>query len=454
MRKKNFLIRLGEAYDTFKGAPMLVPPNFGGSFLSSVVSVDSKGKVTLDFGSNSDVTRALNDCPPVSFIIGKIADSVCEGTISVISKTTGEETTTPIALEYLDKIDNPNEIQNRNQFISQIVFNHLTSGYSVNLKNKSFLEGESSGTWALPSELVEIDWIDKSNYYALYKNDILDLVKSIKFDGEYINKEDVFITTRSSNYRNSIVIPVPPLEAAKTVIENLITNYEGRGKLMDSPAFILSDAGGNNNPQALGLKDPDQKEITRKLSDSHGLSGDKSKIIVTRAAVKLEHISFPIASMQFDVMEKADVITLAECLGYPPELLGIYGNSNVSERDSAERSLYRRTTMPLMNSILQQLAIGFGMPEQYEYKSDYSHIEALQADEKRKSEILKNNVVSVRIAVRSNLMTYGVAMQLLEHEADKKYSDKYYYQLPDELKEGFDASINQNTNNVNSSTQA
>lgn len=432
---------------------MLVPDNNGVITSSTLVNVDSNGRISLDLNNSDDITKALDRCPPVNFIIGKKADAATQAEITVVNKKDDKPVKDSRANDFLQLIEKPNYIQTRNQFLTQILFNLDGYGWSVQLRNKGILSGEYSGTWVLPSELVKIEYIDRVNYKALYKNSILDLVKSVTFDGENINKEDIFIITSSNNLRHSVVIPVSPLYSARVTIENLITNFEGRGKLMDSPAFIISDAGNGANPQALGLKDGDQKEINRKLASSYGISEGKSKYIVTRANVNLQHISFPMSSMQFDVMEKHDVIQLAECLGYPPELLGVYGNANVSERESAEKSFYRRTVMPALENVLQQLAVAYEMPEQWEYEACFDHIEVLQKDKKLESEIFKNYVDSIITAIRSNLMKYGEGQVMLGVQVDEKNADKYYYQLPQDIKEGLDSKHKSLTdNNTNNGT--
>ena len=58
-------------------------------------------------------------------------------------------------------------------------------------------------------------------------------------------------------------------------------------------------------------------------------------IMAVKSALKWQALSFSMAEMQYDVMEKQDTITLAELYGgYPPALLGLSDNqtyNNVNE---------------------------------------------------------------------------------------------------------------------------
>lgn len=432
------------ALNVLKGASMPVPMNNMGASLI----YDSTNRNFLDLYTNTDIKTALDKCTPINYLVGKVVDAVCQGEFTIVKKKDNTIADYGVNVDFLNLLKNPNPIQNQDQFIGQIIYDIIPYGFVVCLKNKGLSEGEYSGMWALPSELTLVKWKDKYNYKALYSSGIMELVEEVTFDGERLNKDDLFIITYKGHFRKSSVIPQSPLASAKQAVNNLIINYEGRGKLMDSPSFVISDGGGGNSPNALGMKDDDKKDIVRKLEDSYGISGKKSKYIVNRSSLKVDVISFPMSSMNFDGMEKMDVMTLAEVIGVPPELLGIYGNANVSERESAEKSFYRRTIMPTIQNIFQQMSIGVGMGSEFIYYASYDHVEAMQADKKLESEVRRNDIVSVKTAIRSNLMTYGAGMKILEQECPDNLNDKYYFQLPADIKEGFDSQTN-NTNATN-----
>ena len=61
----------------------------------------------------------------------------------------------------------------------------------------------------------------------------------------------------------------------------------------------------------------------------------------------------------------------------------------------------------------------------------------MMADEKLKSEIRKNNVGSLSLQLKNNLITYGRAMEILEEEAPTELAPLYFYQLPPEIQATF-----------------
>jgi len=132
-----------------------------------------------------------------------------------------------------------------------------------------------------------------------------------------------------------------------------------------------------------------------------------------------------------------------------------FANQNIGEK-----SQYQNFTIPEANNLMFQFTDCTEVDLlNIEYKLDYSHVEALQADEKQKSEVRRNNVQSIPLPFSKGLINYGRAMELLEESDSVKseYAKLFIYdpELPQEIKDLFkqpikeDTSQNQNNNEQN-----
>lgn len=449
----NFFIKIGKAIEAYKGATyMPVSPAYSDNSIT-FSSLDGSAK-WFKFYESNEIAEAFEKCPPVPYIISKIGEAICNGKIDVVNRNTLKPAQGEQRKDYLRIIERPNFIQNRNQFLLQLINQCMGYGFCVVLKNTSnvFDITRVSSMWALPSQYIRFEW--KTNLKVYNEVNISDCIKDIYFDGVKIDKTAVGIFTDDTYYTRDLILPVSRLCSMEVTVNNLIQNFDSRNKLMKRPMGVLSPRQGAGDIKAMPLSDPDRQQIQKDLS-RYGLKEEQFPIIATKAALDWTPISFPIQQMGFDWMEKNDTITLSEGFGYPSFLLGISENAIHDNVTSALKSLYENKAIPYAAHIFQQLDEFLGTKAlNCMYVVDYSHIACMQENQKEKSEVLAKNVVSGINAFKNNMCNYTDLVKMIGiSEPKAQWTDKWWFELLPEEQALFEsAPVAQDNNNQNNNS--
>lgn len=390
------------------------------------LQIDDSGNPSyFEVDSTSNITKALDECPAVSYIINKKARAFCSGNIAAVYVKNGK----PVSgadKTYQEIIDKPNFIQTGYQFKMQNYAQMQAYGYSVCLKVMA--GGQLSSIWALPNNLVVIEW---EPYWRPFKRkNILSAIKSITYDGVELDKNDIYIFTDSTPCDNGVILPITRLKALKYPINNLIVNYKSRGKLMNKPMGIITN-NSKDNISAMEL-DPADIEKLHKDFDKYGLSENQRRFIITGATVDWKPISFPLSDMQMDIFERNDTITIAEGLDYPPFLLGISEKGIYNNVSEAYKALYTGSIIPDGDNYVQQLLQCFDVDKnKIVYTIDFTHLAVLQEGLKYKNEARQVLGQAVMAEFKNNNITYKRMMELMgETEMNSEWLELYFYQMP------------------------
>jgi HK97 family phage portal protein len=391
----------------------------------------------LEFDTIENINKAVRFCPPVLYLPIKTAKAICKGKVSLVNTITGQTIDKDVH-KYLDILKRPNYSQAQHQFITQIIVSTMLRGYTVCIRPISvgFDKADSNTIWALPFTHVEITWKINHLRNAIYSTDIMEQIQEIRFDGKAIPKDQCYIIPDLTYYSNSLIIPESRLKALTATINNLTVNLKARGKMMNSPMGILSmDEEGNLGAGA--MKKEERARLEQEFEKDYGFDENQRKIMVASTSVNWQQMGYAIAQMQFVELEKSDMNMFSEVFDYKAELTAQYGNSNVSERNSAETSWYSDTIIPYAEHIYQNLTewlIGTGTTR---YNIDFSHVPALQKNKKEAAEVFSKYSVSGSLALQNGLITYGQCVELLGEVPNPKWANLYFYQLPIEIQENF-----------------
>jgi len=406
----------------------------------------------LTFESNKNIEKAIRDCPPVTYLPLKIAQAVCNGKVSLINVDTNEPIKNDIN-DYLRLLERPNYSQNRNQFLTQVIYTTMLYSHCVCIQPRPEGFNTSDSIWVLPAGEVTIEWITEPLYNSIYNVDAMDLVKSIRFCGKTIPKDQCFIISDLTYFATSNIIPESRLKYLTSVINNLAVNLKARGKMMNSPMGILSQTA-EGNGGSIGLKKEDRRRLQEEFTNNYGFDEGQSKIMIADQ-VSWQQMGYAIAQMQFVELAKEDINIFCEVFGYPAELTAQYGNKNVSERKEAKKELYNENIIPFAQHLYQQLTeYIIGKDSNIAYHVDFGHIGALQADAKEEAETRAKDVTSLSLGLQNGLYTYGEVCAILNKVPNEKWKDLYFYELPPQLIQAFRLSntgienpnVNQNPN--------
>lgn len=437
----NILKALG--LTTIKTAPANVGyPTFSPNLDVSIIG----GRIVFEaYDSEKKIIKSFNECPPLSYILNSKSQQFCQGKISVINPNTSKEKKGDVGKEWTRLYKMPNALQTDKQFRSMVTIYTTLFGYCPVLRVKPDSMDVVSQLWILPPQYLNI----KTNKRYLFVESMFDMIDSIEFENNGyktpINKDDVYFFTDTTCTIDNLLLPTSRLTSLKYPIGNLIKNYESRGTIMEKRGAIgiLSPDGADVGGAQRAT--PDMTEQLQKDYKRYGLLKDQWQLIISAISMKFTPMSLNIAELQLEEMANDDIMTLCDALGYKWQLLARGSESTFSNQVIAEKAQYQDNIIPMADNYMEQWNdCTFALENKVEYVIDFSHVACLQADEKVKSEVRKNNVSSVSLQLTNNLITYGRAMEILDEESPTELAALYFYQLPIEIQSTF--SIKTTTN--------
>lgn len=427
------------------------PANVGYNFFDESRIELIGGRIVFEtFDTKDKVIKSYKECPPLSYILNTKAQEFCNGKITCVNPSSNKEKRGEVGKQYTDLLKYPNPLQTDLHFRSQVSIYTQLFGYCPVLRVKP--EGMSivSQLWVLPPQCLRM----KLTKTYLFAESIYDMIESVEFtyNGKItqIRKEDIYFFTDTTTTIDDLMFPMSRLSALKYPINNLIKNYESRGTIIEKRGAlgILSpDSGDSAGAQRAT---PEQKEELQKDYKRYGLLKDQWQIIVSTISMKFTPMSLNMRDLMLIETAEDDIMTLCDALGFKYQLLSRGSGTTFNNQELAQKAQYQDNIIPMADNYMSQFNdCVYAEENNVKYIIDFSHVPCMQADEKLKSEIRKNNVSSLSLQLKNNLITYGRAMEILEEEAPTELAPLYFYQLPPEIQATF---TNKTTTNETQAT--
>lgn len=451
----NLLIKAGMAVDAittiFKGANTVnvPPPNSVGPIIADSTNFFQVfgGSVFFEMINGNSTSRFYRECPPLSYILNTKAQMLLNGKVICVDDK-GEEVKGKQATLFNKILKCPNPLQTHRQFEAQSATYADLYGWCFWLKIKSPIQDVPTEIYCLSPQYLEVT---RKVGVSIFVENVMDLVDTIYFNYNgtrtKIEKEDVYLYTGDTTTIDDMLYPCSKLHGSKYIINNLIKNYESRGVIFDRRGAegILSP---ENDSMGQVRATPDIKKELQEDYAKYGLLRDQMRIMIATISLKWTPMTMSIKDMQLLEMAEDDIKTLCDTLSLKYPILSRGSQSTFNNVKEATIAQYQDTTIPQGNNYVEQLTDVMGAVQfSCKYIVDFSHVPALQANQKEKSEVRKNNVQAIRMQFMSNLITYGRALEVLEEEHMVTDADKYFYQMPIE----FQTSYKNQTNEQNTS---
>lgn len=464
----NILLKAGLALEavrqvmsTNKSAPLPVGPDVNGISIDSTNFFEVLGSSVFfeSYNTSNKTAKVYKECPPLNYILNQKNLHLTNG-IFVCNRVFENGKRTPEKGKQFRKIlEYPNPLETGKQFIARLNTILKLFRYCPVLKVKS-AGFESDGVqelWILPPHKCKIE-LYQNKPFPTSNQDAIKKFELIGDNGKttVLDKENIYFFTSQDVSIDSCILPESILEPLRYPINNIIKNYEARG--------VITERRG-----ALGILSPDgrdavgptpttqaQKEDLQRDYRKYGLTKDQWQIIIASVPMKFTPMSLNIRDLMLIELNEDDLMTLCAALGFKFQLLPWGSRTAFANQNIGEKSQYQNFTIPEAENLMFQFTDCTEVDLlNIEYKLDYSHIEALQADEKQKSEVRRNNVTSISMQFSKGLINYGRAMELLgESDSTKtEYAKLFIYDeaLPMEIKELYKLPIqdNQTQNTTN-----
>lgn len=307
----------------------------------------------------------------------------------IVNKTTQEVIVPSGNLQ--KKLDKPNPIDTLEDIVYQMMFSKLADGNSyVYTKTPDAIVNPTvdniSNIWVLkPNVTRAVLKKEISNPFLMKSiSDLIDYYKTIFFYEHEIQPRYILHRTPTGITESGMGKSL--LWACEKNINNILAVYQARYNVYakNGNAGILAKApvggGGASLQEAI---DPITRDTMLKdLQERNGLIGDKSFIGLSSVPLQFIKTLGTIKELEpFDeTLENA--IKIAGIFGVNKELIPKKDNATFSNQMIAEKSFWQNVIKSSCEQVAEDLTKIFYLPSDWEFKPNFTGIEALQEDKK------------------------------------------------------------------------
>lgn len=303
-------------------------------------------------------------------------------------------------------LERPNAFQTRNEFLTDIYINKALYGNSFTYMNYAL-----AGISQYPTSLVNLitprvavqktgKVKDQTKLEGVVRSfDVMDIRDRDKVIDSF--KPNEIIHLKNFN-PNDPIIGLSPLRAIHmplTIIRSargyVDADYRKKGAL-----GVLSGAS-NDAAGALPLNKNDRSDLERQVSEhEYGTADQQKKLIISNSPVSWSSFSSAIKDHVIHESLELEFKKIIDCYGLNEALFSFLKQSTFSNQSNGEKQAYDNAIKPFAESLSYAFTDAMKLPDQGIYlQLDFSHVAALQENEKEKAETTKLKVDAFRSLV-------------------------------------------------------
>lgn len=254
--------------------------------------------------------------------------------------------------ELLNKINEPNDKQSKEEFLKEFAIYLLASGYGMIWKKYvSFGNFETL-------QLININPDPKKT--QITKNNVITEIDGKK---ETIRKLDIifFYDIKKNNNDDKGYSRIKPL---RSQVKNIEDAQRAKNiQICNSGTTIVSpkaNPSANNNIDE-GLNTPNIQPITgirtqqQDMEDKLNSRGISNRIIVSTKGVDAVNLSAQLNNLDFYKIVEQDILAVYDAFGFPAELSPYGKNATFENKPAAENMLIENEVLPLAQSFVKSL---------------------------------------------------------------------------------------------------
>lgn len=392
--------------------------------------------ITIEIGGESakyewnSVAEMYDNCPYIRAIIDYKASCVANGKLVLKQDKKDSKDEIVLSSPYLDLLSNPNPLQSFQSLMAQTMIYE-------SLYSKSFLRGvkgmssgykNSRAIWSLPPSEVEVQYKNNDLVDLYSKFRLEDIIDYYEFNSnasisKLYNEEILY----SSDYTLGFIDTVSDFETLQQSVANLMYIQESRGVIIRNRGALgmLSQSSGNKDQAGVIPLEPEDKiniqESYRKL---YGIKPSQSSIIIPDLPMTWQSMITNIKELQLSEQSLEEFNICCDMLGVPRSIFD--DKTSFDNQSEVKKRLYTDTIIPYANNKANLLTRKFELKGQY-FCIDYSHVDALQDDQKQKQETEKINTEKLSIQYKDGVISKGTYLEKCGYkEIDKSFYNIYY----------------------------
>lgn len=304
---------------------------------------------------------------------------------------------------YINKLNNPNFLQNGTEFFIQSSILQSVYGNNIIYAPK-VLRDVPAVLWNLPTPYISIDRTGK-----LFKQvDITGVIEKYKFNNPFNGDNEEYDPTQILHLRdpNPIdpVVGLSKLEGLMMAISNLRASLGFRNRIITSNAMLgilSSDAGASGQMGNTPLNNKQQKLLSEGLGSAFGMQDGKADILQTEASVKWQAMSYPTKDLMLFEEVDDDFKVMIDAFGLNVNIFSISSQSTYENLKNGIVLAYEDTIIPEGKAEGLEWSQYFGLNPDVEWiERCYDHLSILEKDD---SASLQTRANAISILLKSGI---------------------------------------------------
>jgi phage portal protein BeeE len=303
---------------------------------------------------------------------------------------------------FVKLLENPNPLQGRNEWLIEEMIYTCLFGNSFVFGLRGYSMDTPKVLYNLPAGDMKVKPTGKIWKQSKLKDIIESYILENKDGSTETFKPDEIMHSRLSNPDNPI-IGLSPLHSLQMPISNIRGAYGYRNVLiMERGAVGMISNEARDGDGGIPLSKDEKQKIEQQYAKDYGIGENQSKVIVTSSALKWTPFNYPTKDLMLFEEITADHKKIIDAYGMNEYLFAMDKGATFANLLEGKRMAYQDAIIPYADDFTYKLSQYFGMDVNNEWLClDYSHVEALQKNEKEKTEILKNRAEAYRILVEN-----------------------------------------------------
>lgn len=378
-------------------------------------------------------------CAPLASVIMKKAGALANGLFETVNPNTGNYVRGQYK-EWDRVFEQPNPIQSRSQFITQLgLYLGIRSWcYALPVYSVGYEDGAPEAIWLLPPHCIRVEARRDKPFYLLNRGESPRRV-FFSFNGKETELDErklILLTDNSGLIDSDTLLPHSRMWSLRQPISNLIGAMDSRHMLIRHRGAIgILTQTGTDSAGPMPLLPNHKKELQDKF-DRYGLNPDQWRVIISDADLKWQSTVLDVKQLGLHEEHLSCVKDIYEGYGVPFPLSAHSDQSTYNNIESAWRGLYQDTVIPEAKSIIEQFNKGLRAEEnRVEFIVSFDHISYLQQSEKEKGEGRRAMNESLQIEWDAGIITKNMWLEEIGRDKVKNpIFDKYKFELtPEEL---------------------
>ncbi len=454
----------------------------GGKFFFGVGGSES----LFSYSGVESSLKAYTQCPELQSIINRRAVAHNNGNRWIMrkgGKGKGKEDSSEYAVKCRKLLQKPNPFQSGQQFETQLKIYLDVFGWCMILPIYAYPQlgkrglSEATAIFLIPPYMLEYQetfvWKQQKSLKDVlqYVNlTVGGIVTALNLEQVVIIKDVVprmYTGTidGTGGMAELLLFPESKVRAQEKPINNIISAYESRGELIRYAGSqgIVSPEQGTGGMIAMPLTPEEQDDLQNKFKLQYGIGTKQYRYIISQSPLKFSPMGRPTRDLMLFEEIDADVRALCNAWYYPWKLLADSGSSlNGTEVNALTRNLYQDAIIPEATAIEEQLAEAFKAEENGTvWQIDYSHVAAMQEDEKLKAETRQAMGTACFNDFKNGFITYNRALELMGEDMTAD-GDIYYHEwtkihlqtIPNEQSNGNQSGTESNGNQTETESES